>query len=50
VWGWARPNSDDWRNSLALCQLCDGIPLQQANVDVIKKIVSEEVEQCYFDP
>jgi hypothetical protein len=35
VRAWGIPNSDDWRKSLALCELCDGIPLQQANVNVI---------------
>jgi hypothetical protein len=26
VRGWGSPNSDDWRKSLALCLLCDGLP------------------------
>ncbi len=25
---WRSPNSDDWRKSLALCLLCDGVPLR----------------------
>jgi hypothetical protein len=27
VRGWGSPNSDDWRKSLALCLLCDGLLL-----------------------
>ncbi len=38
VRGWGSPNSDDWRKSLALCQLCDivyrirGEPFQLTNL------------------